>query len=270
MSRFIRVVAYSWLLLMFGMMLSSALQKSPTMDDDNHLVRGLAFLQTGDSRLSFYHPPLVNSLAAFPVALNPAAQIPVESDAWRRGDWETMSDLVVLARGAAADSMINISRIPIMLLALALGALIFRWARELNGPGAALLSLTLYTFDPNILAHSRLNTTDLGVTAFVFLAGYGVWRWQARPAGLQSSLLVGFLIGLELGSKYLALIFVLFFGLLMLVKRETRPGTWRRAVRTVGWLTLMAGVSILTLWAIYGFGRDGPWPGSTVRWPLGL
>ncbi len=270
MNRFARVVAFLWLLFMFGLMLSSALQKSPTMDEDNHLVRGLAFVRTGDSRLSLYHPPLVNSLAALPVALNPAVQIPVESDAWRRADWETMSNLVVLTRGAAADAMINISRIPIMLLALALGALIFRWARELAGPGAALLSLTLYAFDPNILANARLNTTDLGVTAFVFLAGYGVWRWQARPAGLQSSLLTGFLIGLALGSKYLALIFVLFFGLLMLVKRDIRPGTWKRAVRTVGWLTLMAGVSILTLWAIYGFGWDVPWPGSTARWPLGL
>ena len=49
-----RIVAYAWLLLMFGLMLSSALQKSPTVDEDNHLTRGLAFLRTGNPRLSLH------------------------------------------------------------------------------------------------------------------------------------------------------------------------------------------------------------------------
>lgn len=265
-----RVAAYAWLLVMFGLMLSSAFQKSPTFDEDNHLTRGLSFLRTGDPRLSLHHPPLVNSLAAIPVALDPQAQIPIDSAAWRAGDWNTLSDMVVWGRDEAADAMINISRIPIMLLALILGALVFCWTNEMHGPSAALLALTLYVFDPNILAHARLNTTDLGVTLFVFVAGYAVWRWQRRPPRLRSTLLTGFLIGLALGSKYLTLIFVLFFGLLMLIEHQTAAGKKRWLWHRFGWLALMGGVSVLTLGVLYGFSRDAPWPGWTTRWPLGL
>ena len=39
------------------------------------------------------------------------------------------------------------------LRAVLLAWLVFRWARELYGPAAGLLALTLFVFDPNILAH---------------------------------------------------------------------------------------------------------------------
>ena len=266
----VRVVAYTWLLVMFGLMLSSALQKSPTVDEDNHLTRGLAFLRTGDPRLRLEHPPLVNSLAALPILLDPLAQVPADLGAWQAGDWYEVADTVVWGRGAAADAVINTSRVPIMLLALLLGAIVFRWADEMYGVDAALLALTLYAFDPNILAHARLNTNDLGVTLFVFLTGYAAWRWLRRPPRLRSTLLTGCLIGLALGSKYLALILVLFFGLLMLIDRPTDSGGWRDRCRRFGWLALMGVAATLTLWALYGLHWDSPWPGGTTRWPLGL
>ena len=46
---------------MFVLMVSSARLKSPTMDEQNHIARGYAYLRTGDLRLNLDHPPLINS-----------------------------------------------------------------------------------------------------------------------------------------------------------------------------------------------------------------
>jgi hypothetical protein len=53
------------LLIFFSLAMDSARGDSPTMDEQNHIARGLAYLRTGDPRLSTEHPPLVNSLCAF-------------------------------------------------------------------------------------------------------------------------------------------------------------------------------------------------------------
>jgi hypothetical protein len=63
-------------LLFFFLALSSMRGDSPTMDEQNHLARGLAFLRTGDPRLSLEHPPLVNSLSAVPLLALPEIRLP--------------------------------------------------------------------------------------------------------------------------------------------------------------------------------------------------
>src|SRR5690606_11320001 len=41
-------------------------EPSPTMDEKNHLTRGMAVWIEGDTRFSYSHPPLANALAALP------------------------------------------------------------------------------------------------------------------------------------------------------------------------------------------------------------
>jgi hypothetical protein len=53
------------------------------------------------------------------------------------------------------------------LLSLLLAPLVFAMAREMFGTAAAFLALALLAFDPNILAHGVLVTTDeYGILAF--------------------------------------------------------------------------------------------------------
>ena len=78
-----RHIPVSWLitplvLLFFWLAVSSMVGDSPTMDEQNHLARGLAFLRTGDPRLSLEHPPLVNALSALPVLTLPNIQLPTD------------------------------------------------------------------------------------------------------------------------------------------------------------------------------------------------
>ncbi|MGH9760981.1 MAG: hypothetical protein ACREDR_44550, partial [Blastocatellia bacterium] len=47
------------LAILFLQLYMGARNKSATLDEQNHIARGLAFLRTGDVRLSLIHPPLV-------------------------------------------------------------------------------------------------------------------------------------------------------------------------------------------------------------------
>lgn len=171
------VIAVALLLLIFVQTLGSARLKSPTMDEQNHIARGLAYLRTGSLRLSVEHPPLVNALCALPLLLCPQIKLPLDHPSWQSGAWYAFADeFLWRANAADVDCIVFLTRLPVIGLALLLGALVYRWARELGGARAGLVALFLLACDPNILAHARLVTTDLGVTVFSFLAVYALWR----------------------------------------------------------------------------------------------
>jgi hypothetical protein len=74
-----------------------------------------------------------------------------------------------------------LGRLPTVLLGLALGWLVFLWARALFGFGGGALALFLYTFCPNVLAHSHLITTDTATALGMFGATYAFWRYRQQP-----------------------------------------------------------------------------------------
>ena len=64
------------------------------------------------------------------------------------------------------------------------GLAVFAWSSRLYGTGGGLLSLCLWVFCPNILAHCRLITTDVGSTALGVAATFVFWRYMKRPTWL--------------------------------------------------------------------------------------
>src|SRR6185312_16907033 len=87
------------------------------------------------------------------------------------------------------------------LLALALSLTIFIVARDWFGTGAGLVALTLAVFDPNVLAHSALVTTDIGISLFLLASIYAFYRYVNQPS-LPRLLLAGVLSGLLLATKH--------------------------------------------------------------------
>ena len=61
--------------------------------------------------------------------------------------------------------LFRLGRMVMPLFSVLGGLIVFAWSRKLYGNGGGLLSLCLWVFCPNILAHARLITTDLGSTA---------------------------------------------------------------------------------------------------------
>ena len=79
-------------LLLFGLLVCSVKLKSPTADEQNHVARGLAYLATGDLRLSQEHPPGVNAWSAWPLLLDPRIHLPLESPSWADAEWYGFAD----------------------------------------------------------------------------------------------------------------------------------------------------------------------------------
>ena len=265
------------LLAGLGLGFSSALQNSATRDEGVHLARGVAILQTGDFRLSIHHPPLMNLLSALPLFLSGRPIVfPDQDPSWRNAQKDEFAEVLAQANRNNLLFFLMLGRLPTLLLAAFLGFFVFRFSRELFGPAAGLLSLTLYCLDPTILAHSQLITTDLAVTAGTFFAVYALWKFHLTPTpGRLTALFV--LLGLALLTKYSALLLVplvlllwvaayfldIQFGWNVFLAWEKFPRISRRDPFWTLMIILTLGLILagLVLWAGYGFDLS-PWPFS--------
>lgn len=267
-----------WLLpviwLFWGLALGSMVNDSPTMDEQNHLTRGYAFLMTGDPRLSVEHPPLVNTLSALPLLLLPDLHLDTNSPAWQAGQWYAVADVFLWETNQDVTRMIFLARLPIVWLTLALALVGFSLGRQMWGGNAAAITFTLLLFDPNILAHGRYTTTDAGGTLFLLLAVQGLWRmWSGKavgreplavsqnsptasgqpPAANRHLLTAALTLGCAFASKLSTLGFVPIFFVLAVLPLYGEGWSWSGAARRLGQLMLAGGLSLLVIWAIFGF-----------------
>jgi len=146
------------------------------------------------------------------------------------------------------------------LLTLLLAGLLFAVSRKMFGNIAALVSLTLFVFEPNILAHGALVTTDMAMSCFLFATVYAFYQYVKRPSSGRV-VLVGITSGLALASKHSA---VLVFPILLAIAvaelwvRKKNPATSATgarpgAAKLAGALVGAGVIAIALLWASYGF-----------------
>jgi 4-amino-4-deoxy-L-arabinose transferase-like glycosyltransferase len=132
---------------------------------------------------------------------------------------------------------IEFGRYATVVCAVLLGWLVFRWARELYGPAAGLLALTLFVFDPNILTASGLVTTDLYAAWMVTLTVWAFWRFLNHEgsgvwrAATLSAVIFGVAQLAKYTSAYLAPI------LILIALGHTAPDLWG-LVRAGAWRAL--------------------------------
>lgn len=181
---------------------TTSLQENQTIDEGVHLAAGYSYLMKRDFRMNTEHPPLIKELAAFPlVLLGHHITQPFASPAWNGFDeWRFAHDFLY-DNVMPADTILLLGRLPLMLLSLLLGYYVFRWANELFGIRVAFVSLVLYCFSPNIIAHSRYITTDVGVTTFYFITAYYLYRY-IKTNSLRYVVLTGVFFGLAEASKF--------------------------------------------------------------------
>jgi len=253
----------------FAQAVSSALLKSPTFDEEFHVARAYAYVRTGDLRMQQNHPPLVSVLSGLPLLLMPELTPPEEIPHWDDAFLFHFADSLFWRLGYDVDKMLFLARFPIILLGTVLGAFVYRWARGLYGPGAGLLAAGLYAFAPNLLAHTRLVTTDMAVTACVFIALYAFWCYLRQPT-IRRLVLVGLAVGLALTAKLSALLLLPVLVILALLAGLRRAGRGPRAagrclsvICPLSFIVLVAG---LVVWAFYRF-EVRPWPGTALPLP---
>lgn len=237
---------------LFWGLLHSVQNTSPTYDEHEYIARGYTFLKTGDTHLQLRHPVLLDTLATVPLLLLPDIEIPVDHPSLAAGNfhvyarrflWEVNADYV--------ERILFLARLPTMMLSLLLAAAVFRWTREQFGLKAGLLSLGAYVFDPNLPAHGRLVTPDLGQTAFIFFAVFTWWRYLQKANG-KRWLLAGGMLGLAQTAGFPALIVYPVLGVITIVYGWQRDRL-HSGVSLLGALLGTAVFSILVIWAVYGF-----------------
>jgi 4-amino-4-deoxy-L-arabinose transferase-like glycosyltransferase len=244
--------ACALLLLLWGLLVTGGRALSISMDEPLDITSGYIFLArwlNGLWQLPYHiQPPLLNVVHA---VLLFAAQphIPLETLAgW--GDNYVQFTAAFLPYLMPLERTEILARTPVMLLAVLLGALVFRWGKELAGREVGLLAVAILTFDPLFLAHSRFATTDLGATAMGTAALYATWRWLKQPSW-KWTLITGGLMGIAVLTKYSAFTHAATFALMALAsvfcrwKSEGRLRFLQAAV--------VGGMAFLFVWAVFGF-----------------
>ncbi|MDP7323811.1 MAG: glycosyltransferase family 39 protein, partial [Candidatus Woesearchaeota archaeon] len=211
------------LLVLFTLAITSIRDKSITTDEISHLASGYSYIKTWDFRLNIEALPLIDMISTVPLLfLDPI--LPLNSTNWALAEayesegqyhWE-FGEQFFYEYGNDADKILFFGRIPMILLALLLGFYVFKFAKELFGVKSGLFALFLYVFSPNILAHSRLATIDLGASCFIFIAVYYFWKF-INDISVKSFVIAGVTFGLAQLSKFTALYLIPIYVLLILV-----------------------------------------------------
>lgn len=235
-----------------------SLTKSITWDEPIYISAGYTFLAWNGFQLNPTHPPLLQQLVAVPVFLM-NVKVPAKDDpTWKQALnpkvefgyqflFESGNDVRKIALWA---------RLPVLLMGTGLILAIYLWGRRLYGIGPALVGTAVAAFSPNLLAHAKVATTDLGCTALMFLAVWTIWR-SLHKDRIRDWLLCGFVTGLAVLSKYTAL-------LLGPIYLTLTVGFWMWNRETIKPLTILKGficigsLAVLTVGADYNFTFDLP------------
>ena len=251
-----------FLLVIFLQLAFMARQNSATWDEADHTYAGYMQWKHGDFGLNAEHPPLVKFLATLPLLSMHLAEPPLLDRAYRLQEVQGGKDFVFRND---ANTILFRARLAASVLTLLLAVLVFAAAREMFGTGAGFVALGLISFDPTLLAHSALVTTDAGQACFMFWAIYAFYRYRNVPTPWRL-VTVGLVVGLALAAKHSAVLLFPMLILLALVELAGRrsfttserrtapvPPSTPSAPRLAFALVLIGVISVAVLWSWYGF-----------------
>ncbi|MCA9980070.1 MAG: glycosyltransferase family 39 protein, partial [Anaerolineales bacterium] len=261
-------------LTFFLLAVTSFLGKTPTFDEQGFLVRGLGYVRGDNTHMRVGHPAGLNAWNALLLRDDPTVALPLDDPSWQTTAFHQPAELFMWELGNDVRHVMFASRIMTVFLGMLLLAVVSRWAAEMSTrPWIGTFVLVLVAFDPNVLAHTRLTTTDLGLTLGTAVAGYTLWRYLIQPTW-QRALVAGIGFGLLANTKFTMGLFVPLFALVILLTWAYSFWQTRRAhlpvqslsatrftidhspftIRKILQFTIIfPTAAILTLWAMYGF-----------------
>src|SRR5277367_6694008 len=179
-QRTTRIVAVALLVILAFSLIASVRQESQTWDESTHILAGFEYWKHGDFGRNPEHPPFAKMLAAIPLlsmGLKEPPAIPVPY-------FKALDSIngMQLLYSADADAILFRSRMVIALFTLALALLVFFAAQEMFNRLAALVALGLFAFEPTVLAHGALVTTDMAVSCLFFASVFWFYLYVRRPS----------------------------------------------------------------------------------------
>jgi hypothetical protein len=203
---------------MLALAVISLRQESAIMDEVAHIPAGYSYLSQRDMRLNPEHPPLLKDLSAIPLLFIKDINFPSQLSSWKdevNSQWNFGFNFLYNSNNDA-DKIIFWSRLPMLLLLIALGFFIYRWTKELYGKWPALFTVFLFSFSPTFIAHGRYVTTDVGAAAGFFITTYFFVKWIQKPNS-KNLILAGIFFGIAQLIKFSLFLLLPYFGLLILI-----------------------------------------------------
>jgi hypothetical protein len=233
-------------------MITTAVQQSPTIDEPVYVGTAVVALEQHSLRYNPEHPPLGKLVIATGLAF-----ADVRVDPGFAGDQTQLGRHVLYESGHDPGRLLLLARLPVIVLTLLFGLVVFAFARELTGPAGGVVALALYAFSPDVIAHGSLATLDVPVAGFLVTSAWLLWRARRRPASHLP--LAGLALGAAVATKMSALAAVpvlLLLVVLSVLRARRGPGDGRReTARHLGLGVAAAlGVALLAVavvWAAY-------------------
>ncbi len=256
-------------------MVTTAMQQSPTIDEPVYVATAEVYSQQRSLRYNPEHPPLAKLAMAAGLAFTDA-----RLDPDYRGNQTELGRHLLYENGNNPFQLMLLARLPIIVLTLLFGLVVFRFARDLAGPWAGLTALALYAFSPDVIAHGSLATLDVPAAGLLLTTFWLLWRARQRPARYLP--LAGVALGAALATRMntlAAVPLVLLLALLAPPLFWTGGQTWRRyaarLLAAIGVGVLAVAVVWLTYLAVDPQLRwippaDLPDPGGLRKLAVGL
>jgi 4-amino-4-deoxy-L-arabinose transferase-like glycosyltransferase len=226
-------------------MITTAVAQSPTIDEPIYVGTAVVYQQQHSLRYNPEHPPLgklviATGLAFADVHLDPAFV----------GDQSQLGRHVLYESGNDPARLLLLARLPVIVLTLLFGLVVFLFARDLAGPVGGSAALALYAFSPDVIANGSLATLDVPVAGFVLTSVWLLWRARRRPVRYLP--LAGLALGAALATKMsaLAAVPVLLLLVVLSVRCARRTGDFGSA-RFFGPLVAVAGVALLAIAVVW-------------------
>ena len=156
-----------------------------TIDESYYNGSGYPMVRYNNYEFLGEHPPLIIQLGALPLLLA-QPHFPIHDFVRLPGsasvDISRTGVRFLYEMGNDPQDILFLERLSIVFLTILLGLAIFLFSRELCGKWGGALALSLFAFDPNILAHGSLYTTDMGLAVFYFFSIYALKRFFDSPS----------------------------------------------------------------------------------------
>jgi hypothetical protein len=221
-------------------MATTVVQQTPTVDEPVYITSATVYLR--QHRVSFNpeHPPLgklvMEAGLAFVHPRLDTSYVPPAGSSYSVTQ-RLVSRHLLYESGNDPDRLTRAARIPILVLTLLFGLVVFLFARDLAGTAGGVLALALYACSPDLITHGSLATLDVPAAGFLLTATWLLWRARDKPGRYLP--LAGLALGAALATRANTLIAVPVLVILVLVRHR-----WR-------WALAFAAIAVAVVWAAY-------------------
>ena len=249
-------LASAGLLVVMGINLFSVIaRKSITIDETQIIPDGYYWVSSRTFFIEPDHPPLSKILVGLPLLFLPL-ETPKLDDLNRLPSPDqtlVAADRFWTTNRPHFQSIFFWARVPMVVLTLLIGALVFTFTRDLFNVRAAVLAVALFSLEPTVLGHGRV-VKDIHVAFVYLLFFFALYRYGLKPS-LRRALWLGFACGLGLVAKYSMVILVplLMVAFCFFVLRPP-SGTGRRQILVHFLIAVFS--MLLLLNATYFFRRE--------------